>query len=80
MLKGIMLKQLDERERMVELAVNVRYTIHSKDVKIKKLFDKKKETRRIESLFEGEASPKKQKELEFADKIKEINEHFKNKQ
>lgn len=74
-----MLRQLDERERMVELAVNVRYTIHSKDVKLKKLFDKQKETRRIESLFSGALAPKNQKDLEFAEKIKAVNEHFQNK-
>lgn len=74
-----MLKHLDERERLVELAVNVRYTIHSKDVKIKKLFDKQKETRRIESLFSGALTPKNQNDLEFAEKIKAINEHFQSK-
>lgn len=75
-----MLKQLDERERLVELAVNVRYTIHSKDVKLKKLFDKQKETRRIESLFDGKLAPKGKHDLDFAEKIKAVNEHFKNKQ
>lgn len=74
-----MLKQIDDRERLVELAINVRYTIHSKDVKLKKLFDKAKEIKQIESLFGNKASSKRKEDLKFADKIQAINDHFKNK-
>lgn len=78
LIKGRMLAQVDERERNAELAALVRYTIHTKKVKPKTLFDKQKEIGNVDKVF-SDASPQKQRDINFAKQIHIVNEHFKNR-
>lgn len=54
LVEGRMLAQLDERDRLTELALNVRYAMSAKKVKPDKMFNKKKEESKIRSAFTGE--------------------------
>ena len=48
-LEGLALKNVDDLENLASLAAMVRYTIHSKKIKASKLFDKRKEERKVKS-------------------------------
>lgn len=73
--EGLRLSQVDRREELAELALNVRYTVHAKKVKVKKLFDKEREERRVR----GQLRQVKREDLEFAKRVKLANDHFRNK-
>lgn len=77
-LEGLQLKNVDDREKLAELASFVRYTIHAKKMDPKKLFNKSKEIKRIKSSNNHENIELKDK-VGFAEKVKKANEHFKNK-
>lgn len=77
-LKGLMLKQVDEREKLAELAVNVRYTVHAKKLNARKLFNKKNEERRIHNLFKR-VDAQKENKTGLAEKVRQMNDYFKNK-
>lgn len=76
-LEGLALKNVDERENLAELAANVRYTIHSKSVSTNKLFNKEKEEQRV--LGAVNQSNDKKNDSVLANKIRIMNEHFRNK-
>ena len=73
-----MLQQLDEREMLAELAMNVRYTVHSEKVSPKKLFNKQTEERKIKQIFKGKQK-QNNKGNSMAERIKAVNEYFRNK-
>lgn len=77
-IEGLQLKNIDDREKLAELAANVRYTIHSKKMVPKKLFDKEREIKIIEKNVGNKQVELKDK-IGFAEKVKKANEHFKNK-
>lgn len=78
MLEGLALKNIDERENLAELAINMRYTMHAKKVRLKKMFDKKKEESKVINLFNKQNNENDDKK-ELAKRIQIANEHFKNK-
>lgn len=78
-LEGLALKNIDERENLAELAVNVRYTIHAKKVKANKLFDKRKEERKIRKLFKRNNNKTNSSGSSLADRVRVVNEYFRNK-
>lgn len=51
LVEGYELRQIDEREKLAELALNLRYTIHVKKADVKKVFDKQKEVKRINKTY-----------------------------
>jgi len=76
-LEGLALKNVDERENLAELAANVRYTIHSKNVTPNKIFNKGKEEKRVREALDG--NDEKKDDSVLAEKVRRMNEHFKNK-
>ena len=76
-LQGLELKRIDERENNVELAINMRYTMNSKKVSLKKMFNKKKEENKVINLFNS--SKDKEKDNNLAERIKIANDYFRNK-
>ncbi len=77
-LEGLSLKNIDEREDLAELAINMRYTMHAKKVSLKKMFDKRKEENKVINLF-NKQNNKNDDKKELAKRIQLANEHFKNK-
>lgn len=76
-LEGLALKNVDERENLAELAANMRYTLNAKSVSAKKLFNKRQEEKRVLNAFrQGRI---KHEDASFADKVKRMNEYFRNK-
>lgn len=76
--KGRLLAQLDERERLAELSANIRYTMYAKKIKPKQLFDRLKEERSINQLF-NQGTPKNRAQNDFASKVQYVNSYFQNK-
>lgn len=77
-LKGLMLKQVDEREKLAEMAINLRYTMNAKKIQVKKLFNKKKEEQNVLDQFKrnNQKNPTRNK---LAQKVQQVNGYFKNK-
>lgn len=77
LLEGLALKTVDDREKLVEMAFNLRYVMNAKKPKISKVFKKEKEENRIKKAF------RKIKEnaydRERVDRIRESLEYFKRK-
>lgn len=76
-LEGLALKNVDDRENLAELSANMRYTLHAKNVSAKKLFDKRKEEKRVRNAFKQ--NKPKHDNNSFADKVRMMNEHFRRK-
>lgn len=76
-LKGLMLRQVDEREKLAEMAVNLRYTMNVKKIQTNKLFNKQKEEKKVLDQFNRRGSNKQKSGL--AQKVQAMNEYFKNK-
>lgn len=73
-----MLQQLDEREMLAELAMNLRYTLNSEKVSPNKLFNKRVEERKINEIFDGNRV-KNNEGSSMAERIKAVNDYFRNK-
>ncbi len=74
-LEGLMLKKLDQREMYTELAFHLRYVLNAKKPRVKKIFNKEKEERKILKLFRKSL----QKENERIQAIKKATEYFSKK-
>lgn len=75
-----MYRQVQERENLAELALELRYTLNAKSVKKKKL-SKEKDRLRIERAF-GEERRKRAvsgSSNDFAERIERLNAHFRNR-
>lgn len=72
-----MLRQVDEREKLAEMAVNLRYTMNVKKIQTNKLFNKQKEEKKVLDQFNRRGSNKQKSGL--AQKVQAMNEYFKNK-
>lgn len=76
--KGRLLAQVDEREHLVELAWNLRYSLNADKPKPHKMFNKKKEIANVDNML-SDKKPTKVKNINFAQKVQIANDHFKNK-
>lgn len=74
-----MLQNVDKRENLAELAAMVRYTVHAKKMKMRQLFDKRKEEKRIRDQYRN-ASLKKDAPSNLAQRVQAVNDYFRNKQ
>jgi hypothetical protein len=63
---------------LAELAMKVRYTIHSEDPKPNKIFNKKQEEREVKKMF-NKGVNKDPVKKSLAERIKYANEYFKKK-
>ena len=70
LVEGYELRQIDDREKLAELALNLRYTIHVKKADAKKVFDKQKEVKRINKVYHPpkptKIDPKMQRKMDEA--------------
>lgn len=73
-IEGLRLKSVDDREHLAELAINMRYTLNSKKVKLKSMFDKKKEENKI--IYNKED---KEDKIDLVSRIGKANKYFMNK-
>lgn len=76
-LKGLMLKQVDEREKLAEMAINLRYTMNAKKIQVNKLFNKKKEEQNVLDQFKRKNIDGTKNKL--AQKVQQVNGYFKNR-
>ncbi|WP_086349938.1 hypothetical protein [Candidatus Enterococcus clewellii] len=74
-LEGLSLKSVDDREKLVELAFNLRYVMNAKKPKVSKVFKKDKEENRIKKAFRN--IKEKAYDRERVDRIRESLEYFK---
>lgn len=77
-LEGLHYRQVDESERLVELALNLRYTLNAKTVKVSKL-SKDKLKAKIKQAFQAQSGKKGSSADGFVEKIQRLNAHFQNK-
>ncbi|QEW10656.1 hypothetical protein LPB220_03720 [Streptococcus sp. LPB0220] len=76
MREGLYYRAIEERENLVELAFNLRYTLNAKKVDFGKL-SKKKDREKVRRLFrQREERGSSQGMFE---KIERLNEHFRNR-
>lgn len=71
-MEGLQYRQVAEREKLAELALNMRYTLNAKNVNVSKLkFDKQKV--RIKRAYHKCTTSNASK---FAQRIEALNRHF----
>jgi len=75
LIEGTVLKSIDDRERLVEMAFNLRYVMNAKRPKISKVFNKQKEESRIKKAFNR--MKEKPVDRNRAARIRESLEYFK---
>lgn len=73
-LEGLNYRAIEERENLSELALNLRYTLNAKKVKVSDL-SKKKERNKVRKLFHKDDGTKKAESSMLA-KIERLNKHF----
>ena len=77
LIEGLALRSIDDREKLVEMAFNLRYVMNAKKPKTSKVFKKEKEEERIKKAF------RKEKENLYdqnrSNRIRESLEYFKNR-
>ncbi|TWS99288.1 hypothetical protein FRX57_02765 [Streptococcus cuniculipharyngis] len=78
MLEGLHYRQVDESERLVELALNLRYTLNAKTIKVSKL-SKDRLKAKIKQAFQTQSGHKGSTASSFVEKIQRLNAHFQNK-
>jgi hypothetical protein len=65
-IKGVLMSQIDERERLAVLAANIGYFNNSKKPKFNKVFDRDKEEKKLEEIYKpSESQAHKRKQLEL---------------
>lgn len=76
-MKGLLLRQIDERENLVELALNLRYTLNAKKVNPSKLkLDKQRG--KVERAYRKKDNSTSGQMSDFAQRVAKLNEHFAN--
>lgn len=75
-LEGLALQNVDRRENLAELAANVRYTINAKKIQVNKLFNKKKEERRIRDAFRQNEPKAENNAQGLAERVRMVNRYF----
>jgi len=75
--EGLYYRSIEERENLVELAFNLRYTLNAKKAEVSKL-SKKKDRDKVRRLFSPKDNDKRNNEDLLA-KIERLNEHFLNR-
>lgn len=76
-LEGLTLKALDEQERDVIFGFNLRYILNAKKPQMRKVFDKKKQEKKLTDLFNR--SKDKSKSSGKTQKVVDALNHFKNR-
>ncbi len=72
-------KQVDERENLAELALEMRYTMNAKKVQASKL-SKKKDRSRIRQAFHADEKLSQQRsDAELAKRLEKLNNYFMNR-
>ena len=77
MLEGLYLKQVQYKEMLSGLALEMRYTLNAKSVKTSKL-SKKKERDKIRSVFKGERVQYTSSD-DFSQRVNKLNDYFRNR-
>lgn len=78
-LEGLHYRQIEEAERLVELALNLRYTLNSKTVKYSKM-SKDKQRQRVKQAFRLQHSQAAiSSKNHFIKSIERLNAHFQNR-
>ncbi|OHX28325.1 hypothetical protein Javan273_0012 [Streptococcus phage Javan273] len=77
-MEGLQLRQVEERENLSELALNLRYTLNAKKVNVGKLkLDKQKQ--KIRKTYQRNNRKTDNGMSDFAKRVEALNQHFKNK-
>lgn len=77
-MEGLQLRQVEERENLSELALNLRYTLNAKKVNVGKLkLDKQKQ--KIRKTYQRNNRKTDNEMSDFAKRVEALNQHFKNK-
>lgn len=76
-LEGLYLRQVQYKEMLSGLALEMRYTLNAKSVKASKL-SKKKDRDKIRSVF-SEGRVQSPSTDDFAEKVNRLNNYFKNR-
>lgn len=76
--EGLYYRAIEERENLVELAFNLRYTLNAKKAEISKL-SKKKDRDKIKRLFDPQREKQIENRKDLIAKIERLNEHFRNR-
>lgn len=78
-LEGLHYRALDEQERLAELAVNLRYTLNAKTIKLSKL-TKNQQRQQVRQVFAGQsATASAGGDNELLRRIERLNAHFQGK-
>ncbi|MDU5006974.1 MAG: hypothetical protein E6259_00205 [Streptococcus sp.] len=76
--EGLYYRAIEERENLVELAFNLRYTLNAKKADFGKL-SKKKDREKVRRLFRQREEQKRGNSQNMLEKIERLNEHFRNR-
>lgn len=76
--EGLYYRAIEERENLVELAFNLRYTLNAKKADFGKL-SKKKDREKVRRLFRQREEQKRGNSQNMLEKIELLNEHFRNR-
>lgn len=75
-MEGLHYRQIDMRENLSELAMELRYTLNAKRVSSSKL-SKNKDRNKVKQAFSG--NYKKENEGDLASRLQRLNDHFANR-
>lgn len=75
-MEGLHYRQIDMRENLSELAMEIRYTLNAKHVSSSKL-SKNKDRNKVKQVFSG--NYKKENEGDLASRLQRLNDHFANR-
>lgn len=75
-MEGLHYRQIDMRENLSELAMELRYTLNAKRVSGSKL-SKNKDRNKVKQVFSG--NYKKENEGDLASRLQRLNDHFANR-
>ena len=76
-MEGLNYKQIDFRENLSELAMEIRYTMNAKRASSKKL-SKKKDRNKVKQVFNANGN-KQTTNTNLAERLRKVNDYFMNR-